>query len=112
MVLDTMEIFAGGKAAVAYVTEEMLAKAGAKMEHTEGLINTLRGISGVEVAVFLKEGKEGAVKVSMRSKSYANVSQLCQSHGGGGHVRASGCTLNMSMEDAMALVKKEVPGVL
>lgn len=111
-ILETMEMIAGGKVAMAYVTKDMLAETGALMEHTEGLINILRGIAGVEVAVFLKEGDEGKVKVSMRSKSYANVSELCSSHGGGGHVRASGCTLEMPMGEALSLMRKEVPGVL
>lgn len=111
-ILNTLELTADGHVAIAYVTGEMLDRCGALMEHTEGVINTLRGIAGVEVAVFLKEKDPSTIKVSMRSKSYANVSELCQRYGGGGHVRASGCTLNMSVAEALELMRREAPTVL
>ncbi len=110
--LETLEILCEGRVALAYVTEKMLEETGAKMEHTEGIINTLRGIAGVEVAVFLKENGPSKIKASMRSKSYANVSKLCMTHGGGGHVRAAGCTLEMGLPEALALIRSEIGSVL
>lgn len=37
----------------------------------------LRDTEGVEVAVIMKEIKEDEIKVSMRSKEYADVSKIC-----------------------------------
>ena len=50
--------------------------------------------------ILLKEKKENEVKVSLRSKSYIDVSKIAQSFGGGGHIRAAGCTIYSSIEDA------------
>ncbi len=111
-ILNTLEIIAEGKVAVAFVTTAMLEKCGAKMEHTEGLINIMRGIAGVEVAVFLKEKDENCIKVSMRAKSYADVSAVCAKYGGGGHIRAAGCTLETNMAEAIKTVKEELPKVV
>jgi len=62
-------------------------------EDAEGFINYPRAIDGVEVALFFKEKSSQCYKISMRSKKYVNVAKVAKKFGGGGHVRASGCTL-------------------
>jgi phosphoesterase RecJ-like protein len=99
-VIDTIEMLAGGKSDIAYVTQEMLEKTGALMEETEGIIETLRNISGVEISAFLKETKPGEIKVGLRSKTYGDVSAIAQSYGGGGHKKAAGCTLYGTLQEA------------
>ena len=59
----------------------------------EGIIVQLRITEGVEVAIFLHEMDVDEYKVSMRAKTCVDVSQIAVSFGGGGHVRASGCTM-------------------
>lgn len=106
-ILDRMEILADGRAAISYVTQEMLDELGAQMDDSEGSIDLLRNIEGVEIAAFLKE-KGDTVKVSMRAKSYATVDGIVMKFGGGGHAKAAGCTLEMGMDDALELMKKEI----
>ena len=106
-ILDRAELLADGKVAVSCVTGDMLDEVGAVLDDAEGSIDLLRNIEGVEIAAFLKE-KADCVKVSMRAKSYANVSQIAGVFGGGGHVKAAGCTLNMPMDDALEVLKKEI----
>ena len=48
------------------------------------------------------------MKVSLRAKSYGNVDEIAVKFGGGGHVKAAGCTLDMSMDEAMEVMKKEL----
>lgn len=99
-VINTIEMLYNGKADIAYVTQEMLKKTGALMEETEGIIETLRNISGVEISAFMKESKPNEIKASLRAKTYGDVSAIAQSFGGGGHKKAAGCTLYTSLEDA------------
>ncbi len=67
-------------------------------EDNEGLIDHLRAIEGVVVAVFFEELPEGKVRVSMRSKSEAaDVAAICQRFGGGGHKLAAGARLRGSL---------------
>jgi phosphoesterase RecJ-like protein len=107
-VIATIEMLHGGRADMAYVTQEMLKKTGALMEETEGFIETLRNISGVEISAFLKETMPGEIKVGLRAKTYGDVSAIAQSFGGGGHKKAAGCTLNMSLEEA----KKQISSAI
>ena len=104
-IMGTLELCGDGKVAIAYVTQKMLSDCEARLEDTEGCINVLRGIAGVEVAALFKENDERKIKLSMRAKSYANVAEVAQKFGGGGHVRAAGCTLEMPMEEAIETMK-------
>lgn len=107
-VINTIEMLYNGKADIACVTREMLEKTGALMEETEGIIETLRNISGVEISAFLKETKPGEIKVGLRSKTYGDVSSIAQSFGGGGHKKAAGCTLYTSLEEAKKLISAAI----
>ena len=106
-ILSNMQLAAGGKGSVSYVTQDMLNRYDAVLEDCEGIVDTLKNIEGVEFAAFLKE-KNGSVKVSMRAKSYGNVDKIAVKFGGGGHIKAAGCTLDIPMEKAVDLIKQEL----
>ena len=67
----------------------------------EGIVSQLRVTEGVEVAVFMYELKQNEFKVSLRSKEKIDVSKIAQYFGGGGHVRAAGCTMSGSIHDVI-----------
>lgn len=106
-IIDTMQLYADGQVAIAFVTQKMLEETGATMDETEGAVQRLRSIRGVEVAAFLKEESEH-VKVSLRSKKYIDVAEIASSFSGGGHIRAAGCTIYTSIEEACDLVKNKI----
>ena len=83
------------------VTSDTLAKVGAAEEDTEGLVNLPRNVAGVEVGLLFKEKSPGTVKVSLRSAGKVDVSRLAKSFGGGGHVRAAGCTMNGTLDETI-----------
>ena len=64
-----MERFAEGKVALAVVTQEMLRQTGADMDETEGIVDKLRSVEGVEIAILVKEDTE-KLKLSLRAKSW------------------------------------------
>lgn len=90
------------KFAFIVVTEENMQKCGATKKDTEGFVDFPLSIEGVEIAAALLEMKKGQYKVSLRSKTYADVNRLAGVYGGGGHVRASGCMLFGEIEDVIA----------
>ncbi len=95
--LDTLEIFADGRVAGIFL-EKAFAD---QMESTDSFIDLIRVIEGVEIAVFIKEVEERRCRVSIRSKGI-NVSEIAVRFGGGGHIRAAGCTLDMTLAEAKA----------
>lgn len=113
--LSTLRLYVDGKVAVLYVKREMYEKTGALPEDTEDFVNYARSIKGVEVGVFVRELEEGGVKVSLRSKSHANVARVASALGGGGHYHAAGCELDgVGVEEAIErlveLLEAEIKG--
>jgi len=88
-----------GKCIVAAITRRMMEFYGAETEDIDGIIDQLRIIKGVEVAILLHETGHQEYKVSMRSNKIVDVSKVAVYFGGGGHVRAAGCTMRGSIHD-------------
>ncbi|RYD06811.1 hypothetical protein N752_02430 [Desulforamulus aquiferis] len=105
--LQSLEISKCGQIAWLSITQEQVQSVGAEDQHVDGLINYPRKIKGVEVAIVFKELNDGMVKVSLRSKYQVDVNLLAKKFGGGGHVRASGCTLKGGLDQAKKLVLTE-----
>lgn len=89
-----------------------LEATGATSEDLEGLVNYARNVEGVDVGMLFKEAADGCVKVSLRSSGAANVSAIAQAFGGGGHVRAAGCRLDVPMQEAVGQVVQAVSEAL
>lgn len=107
LAINRMEFFEDGKISFTYMTkaddEALNVKAG---EH-DGIVEIGKSIEGVEVSIFLYE-KEKGFKASLRSNDYVNVSEVCLTFGGGGHIKAAGATMNMTFEEAKSAIIAEV----
>jgi phosphoesterase RecJ-like protein len=102
-----------GKVASFSLSLEVAAKLHARPEDNEGLIDHIRAIEGVVVAVFFEELPEGKVRVSMRSKTdAADVCAICQKFGGGGHKLAAGARVKGSLAEVEEKVLKEICDVV
>lgn len=98
--LATMHFDAGGKVARFSLSLNLARQLGVLPEDNEGLIDHLRAIHGVLVAIFFEELPDGKVRVSMRSKTPAiDVSAICQKFGGGGHPLAAGARVRGTLPE-------------
>ena len=82
-----------GKVIYSIVTKEMLKFYGLTGADLDGIIDNLRMTEGVECAILMYEIGIDKYKISLRSNDYVNVSEVASGFGGGGHIRAAGCTL-------------------
>lgn len=98
--LRTMRFEGGGRVASFSLSLKTATELGVLPEDNEGLIDHLRAIRGVIVAVFFEELPDGKVRVSMRSKSEkTDVCAICQKFGGGGHTLAAGARVRGSLAE-------------
>lgn len=97
-----------GRVIVATVTRRMLEFYGAQTEDIEGIIDQLRVTKGVEVALLLQEIDDQQYKVSMRSNTFVDVSKIAVYFGGGGHVKAAGCTMRGSLHDVVNNITEHI----
>jgi phosphoesterase RecJ-like protein len=89
------------------------ARAGAHPEESEGLIDHIRAIEGVIVAIMFEEVDPGLTRMSIRSKSdHVNVNEIAQLFGGGGHKAAAGARITATALTAqrrvLAAVKRQL----
>jgi bifunctional oligoribonuclease and PAP phosphatase NrnA len=111
--LGTMRFAEDNRVASFSLSLATAKKLGVLPEDNEGLIDHLRAIQGVIVAVFFEELADGKVRVSMRSKSErVNVCAICEKFGGGGHVLAAGARVRGSLAEVEQKVLEEVRNVV
>jgi phosphoesterase RecJ-like protein len=111
--LGTMRFSGNGKVASFSLSLETAAKLDARPEDNEGLIDHIRAVQGVVVAVFFEELQDEKVRVSMRSKSdAADVCAICQKFGGGGHKLAAGARVRGTLAEVEGKVLKEICDVV
>ena len=89
-----------GRVVVGSVSHKDMLEYHTEAKDMDGIVTELRNTIGSEVAVFLYEKEEGVHKISLRSRSGVDVSRVARSLGGGGHVRAAGCDVRGSFEEA------------
>lgn len=93
--------FMDGKCIFTVVKSQDMDFYGVTPKDLDGIVDHLRTIDGVECAIFLYEVDNHMYKVSMRSNYVVDVSRIAAYFGGGGHVRAAGCTMSGSIHDVV-----------
>lgn len=106
--METLKLVGNDLGAIMHITQEMLEETGAAMDESEGLAQDLRSIAGVEFSALIKESEPGVARVSLRAKRRGDVAKIAQRLGGGGHTKAAGCTINLPIEEAVAVVEEEI----
>ena len=105
--LSTLTIAPNGSWAYIVVTRDLLARVGATPDMLEDIINYVRGIRGVKVAMQFREIGEKQFKVGFRSKD-VDVEEIARFFGGGGHKNASGCKME---GDYLTVIRKVISEV-
>jgi len=106
--LRTMRFSECGRIATFGLSLKNAAELGVIPEDNEGLIDHLRAVQGVIVAVFFEELSDGKVRVSMRSKDErVDVCAICQKFGGGGHTLAAGARVPGTLAEIEEKVLEE-----
>ena len=81
---------------------------GVTSKDLDGIVEQLRNTEGVECAIFLYQIDTQKYKVSLRSLNVVDVSKIASKFGGGGHVRAAGCTMLGSTYDIINNLSDEI----
>ena len=100
---ERLEFYADGKVTITYMTLEDRERLGLKEGDHDGIVEIGRCIEGVEVSIFLYE-KDNGFKASLRSNDYVNVAEVCNTFGGGGHIKAAGATMTKDLEESKNMI--------
>ena len=108
--LEKIELYDEGRFAVTYISADDYEASGAGEVLTEGIIDFLRALEGVEVAAMIRDKTDGgrsARKVSLRSTD-VDVSAIARAHGGGWHRRAAGFGSDLPYPELVEFLRTEV----
>lgn len=99
-VLDST-VFLDGKVIATHLERETINSYGANPDELDGIVDQIRITRGVDVAIFVHETGEQEYKVSLRAnnRDVVDVSRIAVLFGGGGHVKAAGCTMKGTYQE-------------
>lgn len=106
---ESLVTFRNGRISVVALGPEKLSALDIERENYDAFIETARSLAGSDVAVSVRpEPGETGCRVSMRSTGDVDVSRVCAAFGGGGHIRAAGCTVETpDVGEAVRLIVAE-----
>ena len=90
------------------LTHETFERAKADYNHVGSVANSLCTIQGVDVGLTFEERGDRRTLVEIRSRGAVDVGSIARELGGGGHRNASGCTLEVNLEQARAMVLSRI----
>ena len=107
--LNTLEISSSGEIADWHLLKKVKHELDLKPDDSEGLIDMIRSIQGVSVALFFEELMDDSIRVSIRSKTGSiDACEIAQLFGGGGHAKAAGIRMSGSIAEVRLAVICEV----
>jgi phosphoesterase RecJ-like protein len=112
LVLGRLQVVHDGLVAYTEIHRGDYEATAAVPQDSEDLVNYTRSVAGCEVGLFFMEQPAGGVKVSLRSRQRIDVGRIAEQFGGGGHRLASGCTLDLPLEEARRQVLAAVAAAL
>lgn len=107
-----LKLALSGKVAYTAITLRDLEELKLAHEDFETAIDVARSVMGAEIAFVAKETESGKYKISLRSTG-ANVAVIAKELGGGGHIRAAGCSVNAATADeAIKMILSKIEDIL
>ncbi len=94
--LERAQLLQDGKLIVSVITMRDMQECGADRKSLDGVASQLALTRGADCAVFLHETSPNIYRGSLRSNNIVNVAEIASVYGGGGHIRAAGCTIDLT----------------
>ncbi|QOR36017.1 bifunctional oligoribonuclease/PAP phosphatase NrnA [Clostridium sp. 'deep sea'] len=108
--LSTVEFY--DNVATMYVPYNMLQKHNIDASQLPELVNYIRSIEAVEIAILFLEVEKDFTKISFRSQPHIDISKVAKIFNGGGHKNAAGCKLAGNLDKTIKTVIKAVKNYL
>ncbi len=111
LALERASLHADGRVVISNLAREDFSDVDALEPYSEGIIDILRAVEGVELAALIREPPRDdgpARKVSLRSSTErVDVSAIARKSNGGGHRQAAGFSSDLPLNDVIAFIIAE-----
>lgn len=99
-IMSAVEFYDHDRIAVVTVPQALLQQLGATPDDAEEIASMAGVIEGVDCALTVRELASGESKISLRTGSRVNATEVCRMLGGGGHAQAAGATMDCPLAEA------------
>ena len=93
--------FLDGKCIVSALDKKTMEFYNVGPKDLDGIVSQLRNIKGISCAIFMYQTGTLEYKVSLRTDEKVDAAKVAAYFGGGGHVRAAGCTMRGTFHDCV-----------
>lgn len=97
-IINEMEFYAHDRISLVTISKDDLVLAGDEKDTFDGISAISRQVSGVQIGITVRYLAENEYKISLRTSEDINAAAICNQFGGGGHLRAAGCSLSGDLE--------------
>ena len=114
--MQNIRFSADGRVALIYLPDAWMQEYSVTPAEVDSAANLPMQVMGVEIGMICKQQPDGSFRVSLRAGETADVSVIAKHFGGGGHVKAAGCTIadgepedvcRMLMDTAAAMLHRQ-----
>ena len=98
--ISYFDVFYGGRVVCVELSRKILARFSEQFDLRDTIFQFLRAMHGVDVFVIFTEVGHKKTRINLRSSSKFDVAKLASDFSGGGHKRASGCSIDKGMKEA------------
>ena len=105
-IVEHVQFLQEGQLAICALPKAVEEQIGVNEDDMNDISSFLRSIEGVKMSALLRQSDETHVKVSVRAVPGCNAAYVCEQFGGGGHAGAAGCSVKMSMDEAVKTIGK------
>lgn len=107
-VLNNLMLYDNGKIVIGFVPKSVLDDLKATREDTEGINALINSLKGFEFSAFIREVEKNVFRCSFRGKGQVDCNKIAMFFDGGGHINASGATIEGDYDDVLERILKEV----
>ena len=93
--------FLDGRCIVSALDKKTMEFYNVEPKDLDGIVSQLRNIKGISCAIFMYQTGTLEYKVSLRTDEKVDAAKVAAYFGGGGHVRAAGCTMRGTFHDCV-----------
>jgi len=109
--LATIELHHNRKVLFMHSTLQMSIENNIDPESVMNITRWVQGVAGLDAIVYFREEEPGRYKLSLRSTKL-DVNRIAVNYGGGGHIKASGCTIASSLPEIKARLLQELSAAI
>ena len=105
-IVENLRLLSGGTMAICAIPKTVEEALGVSSDDMDNISNFPRTVAGVNIAATIREAENGKVKLSVRAVPGYDATVIAERFGGGGHKGAAGCTMEMTLSQAVSAVEK------